>query len=51
MEKIEETKNGENLMINKQNKIFQDNYVSNNIKDENKNQIIEIEEENNENKN
>ena len=38
-------------MINKQNKIFQDNYVSNNIKDENKNQIIEIEEENNENKN
>ena len=51
MEKIEETKNGENLMINKQNKIFQDNYVSNNVKDENKNQIIEIEEENNENKN
>ena len=38
-------------MINKQNKIFQDNYVSNNVKDENKNQIIEIEEENNENRN
>ena len=51
MEKIEETKNGENLMINKQNKIFQDNYVSNNVKDENKNQIQNVrsldEEENN----
>ena len=49
MEKIDESKNGENLIINKQNQIFQDNEKNESMK--NKNNIVEIEEENTENKN
>ena len=49
MEKIDESKNGENLIINKQNQIFQDNEKNETMK--NKNNIVEIEEENTENKN